>query len=199
MTRRLILIGGSAGTAKTTVAGHLATRLCAGWLQLDTVWMAMRAAHEPGSSAYEALDVNGRLGRGGDTDEAMLAAQIAAAKVVCRALPELVAFELATHHVLVADGAWLLPGCVARLELEDLEDTVVRAVYLHHRDVVGLGRALAPRLDGRPPEERHLRMNRQIWQYGDWLAGQAHAQGYPLVDPLPFDTLADRVLDLLDA
>lgn len=44
MRRRLILVGGSAGSGKTSVARTLAGDLGAGWLQLDTVWIAMKAA-----------------------------------------------------------------------------------------------------------------------------------------------------------
>jgi predicted ATP-dependent serine protease len=42
--RRLLLIGGAAGIGKSTVAHTLATRHDAAWLQLDTLWIAMRDA-----------------------------------------------------------------------------------------------------------------------------------------------------------
>jgi hypothetical protein len=66
-----------------------------------------------------------------DSDEAILAALVAAAETVCRALPEVFAFELATHAVLVVDGAW--------------------------------------------------------------LAAEARRHGFPVLDPLPFETLDARV------
>ncbi len=69
MRRRLILIGGSAGVGKTSVARTLARELGAGWLQLDTVWIAMKAAAGRGSSAFSLLDVAGRMQRDGDSDE----------------------------------------------------------------------------------------------------------------------------------
>ncbi len=187
MGRRLILIGGSAGSGKTTVAQMLARDLDAGWLQLDTVWIAMKAAARHDSPAY-SLDVDDRMRRGGDSDEELLAAHVAASEAVCRVLPEVLDFELETRPVLVADGAWLLPSCVAGL---GLPDTDVRCVFLQHADVDGVA-ALAPRLRGRPPQERHLRMNRQIWQYGAWVRDRARAHDLPVLDPLPFATLTDR-------
>jgi 2-phosphoglycerate kinase len=190
MRRRLILVGGSAGSAKTTVARALADESGAGWLQLDTLWIAMKAAVGRGSSAFTVLDIAGRMRRGGDSDEELLAAHVAASDAVCAVLPEVFAFELDTRGVLVADGAWLLPSFIAELVLPD---TDVRSVFLQHADVDGVAAALAPRLDGRPPEERHLRMNRQIWQYGDWLSAQAKVYDLPVLDPLPFSTLTDRV------
>jgi len=189
MRNRLILVGGSAGSGKTTVAQTLAGDLGAGWLQLDTVWIAMKAAAGHGSSAFSLLDVAGRMRRGGDSDDELLAAHVAASEAVCEVLPEVFAFELDTRPVLVADGAWLLPSFIAGLELPDTE---VRCVFLQHADVDGVAAALAPRLGGRPPQERHIRMNRQIWQYGAWVCEQARVHDLPVLDPLPVATLTDR-------
>jgi len=189
MRKHLILVGGSAGSGKTTVAQTLAGDLGAGWLQLDTVWIAMKAAAGNGSSAFSQLDIAGRMRRGGDSDDELLAAHIAASEAVCEVLPEVFAFELDTHPVLVADGAWLLPSFIAGLELPDTE---VRCVFLQHTDVDGVAAALASRLGDRPPQERHLRTNRQIWQYGAWVSEQARVHELPVLDPLPFATLTDR-------
>jgi 2-phosphoglycerate kinase len=193
MLRRLMLVGGSAGSGKTTVAQGLAADLGAGWLQLDTVWIAMKAALGRDSAELSRLDVHGRAARGGSEEE-LLAAHLAAAEAVCRVLPEVFAFELDTHGVLVADGAWLLPGFVADLRLPRTE---VRCVFLQHAHVDAVAAALAPRLGGRPPQERHVRMNRLIWRYGAWVGEQARARGLPVLDPLPFSTLAHRARAIL--
>ena len=182
-------MGGSAGSGKTTLARALADELGAGWLQLDTLWIAMKAAAGRGSKAFDVLDIAGRMGSGGGSDEELLVAHVAASDAVCAVLPEVFAFELDARGVLVADGAWLLPSFVAGLELSDTE---VRSVFLQHAEVDHVAAALAPRLDGRPAQERHLRMNRQIWQYGAWVGAQARAHDLPVLDPLPFSTLTDR-------
>jgi 2-phosphoglycerate kinase len=189
MRKRLILVGGSAGSGKTTVARSLAGEVGAGWLQLDSLWIAMRAAAGRGSSAFRVLDVADRMRRGG-SDEELLAAHVAASEAVCAVLPEVLAFELDSRPLLVADGAWLLPSFISGLELPD---TDVRCVFLQHADVKGVAAALAPRRDGRAPRERHIRMNRQIWQYGAWVCEQARMHDLPVLDPLPFATLTDRV------
>src|SRR5213592_5009702 len=51
MTSRLVLVGGTTGSGKTTVARTLAGDLGAGWLQLNTVWIAMKAAGGHGTPA----------------------------------------------------------------------------------------------------------------------------------------------------
>jgi 2-phosphoglycerate kinase len=194
MRKRLLLVGGSAGTGKTTVAQTLAGDLGAGWLQLDTIWIAMKAAVGHGSSAFALLDVPGRMRRGDDSDEQLVAAHVAASKAVCAVLPEVLEFELETHAALVADGAWLLPSFIAGLTLPDTE---VRCLFLQHADVGGVTAALAGRLGGRPPQERHVTTNRQIWEYGAWVCEQARAHGFSVLDPLPFATLPLRARSAL--
>lgn len=187
--RTLLLIGGSAGSGKTTVARTLADELGGGWLQLDTVWVALRAAAR-GTPAYSMLDVPARIGDPDASDEDVLAAHVAAAEAVCAVLPDVLGFELETHDVLVADGAWVLPSFAAGLALPG---TDVRSVHLQHADTEGVAAALAPRLGGRPPQERHRLGNRRIWHYGEWLGEQARAHGLPVLDPLPWETLTSRV------
>jgi 2-phosphoglycerate kinase len=187
----LLLVSGSAGSGKSTVARSLASQLGAGWLQLDTVWVALKAAAGPGTPAYDELAIDQRMADENDSDEAILAAHVAAAETICRVLPEVFAFELATHDVLVVDGAWLMPSFVAGLALDD---TDVAAIYLQHSSPDAVATALAPRLAGRERQARHVRMDRRIWQYGDWLAGEARRHGFPVLDPLPFETLDARVV-----
>ena len=190
MIRRLVLVGGSAGTGKTTLARGLAAELRAGWLQLDSLWLAMKVGAGEGTAAYDILDIDGRMGRDEESDEEVLAGHIRAAEKVCSVLPTVLPLELQAHEALVVDGAWLVPSFVAGLSLSDCE---VSAVYVAHTDESGVAETLASRLGGRRPEERHLRMNRRIHQYGAWLTEQARAHGLPVVEALPFDTLNSRV------
>ena len=194
MTRRLVLVGGSAGTGKTTLARILAAELGAGWLQLDSLWLAMKVGAGEGTAAYDILDIDGRMGRDDETDEQVLAGHIRAAEKVCSVLPTVLPLELQAHEALVVDGAWLVPSFVAGLSLPDCE---VSAVYVTHTDESGVAETLASRLGGRRPEERHLRMNRRIHQYGAWLTEQARAHGLPVVEALPFDTLLHRARAVL--
>ena len=44
LRRRLFLVAGSAGSGKSTLAKALAHEFDAGWLQLDSIWLAMKVA-----------------------------------------------------------------------------------------------------------------------------------------------------------
>jgi 2-phosphoglycerate kinase len=188
-TRRLFLVAGSAGSGKSTVAKALADELDAGWLQLDSIWLAMKVAAGEGSPTRDVLDIDRRMRREEEADEDVLAAHVAASCEVCRALPTVLELELEAHERLVVDGAWLLPSFVTELELPDAE---VRAVYVIHRTEADVEAALIPRRGGLPIQARHRLMNRRIFQYGAWLADEACAHHLPVVDALPFESLLDR-------
>ena len=107
--RWLFLIAGSAGSGKSTLAKALAQELDAGWLQLDSIWLAMKVAAGDGTPAHDVLDIDRRMHRADEADDVVLAAHVAASGEVCRALPTVLGHELQDHERLVAalvrDGA----------------------------------------------------------------------------------------------
>ena len=115
MTRRLFLVAGSAGSGKSTLAKALAHELDAGWLQLDSIWLAMKVAAGEGTPAQDILDIDRRMRREDEADNDVLAAHVAASGEVCRALPTVLELELEAHKRLVVDGAWLLPSFVTEI------------------------------------------------------------------------------------
>jgi 2-phosphoglycerate kinase len=187
--RRLFLVAGSAGSGKSTLAKALARELDAGWLQLDSIWLAMKVATGEGTPAHDVLDIDNRMRRVDEADDDVLAAHVAASGEVCRALPTVLGLELEAHERLVADGAWLLPSFVTDLKLPDTE---VRAVYVVQRTEADVEAALHPRRGGLTLDDRHRLMNRRIFQYGAWLADEARTHQLPVVEALPFESLLDR-------
>jgi 2-phosphoglycerate kinase len=194
MTCRLFLVGGSAGSGKSSLGKALAHQLDAGWLQLDSIWLAMKVAAGEGTRARDILDIDRRMRREDEADDDVLAAHVAASREVCRALPTVLGLELEAHERLVVDGSWLLPSFVTELELPDTE---VRPVYVVQRTEADVEAALIPRRGGLPLEDRHRVMNRRIFQYGAWLADEARAHDLAVVEALPFESLLDRARAVL--
>jgi 2-phosphoglycerate kinase len=189
VTRRLFLVAGSAGSGKSTLAKALAHELDAGWLQLDSIWLAMKVAAGEGTPMRDVLDIDRRMRREDEADDDVLAAHVAASGEVCRALPTVLGLELQAHERLVVDGAWLLPSFATDLELPDTE---VCGVYVVQRTEADVEAALIPRRRGLPLEDRHRLMNRRIFQYDAWLAEEARAYQLPVVEALPFKSHLQR-------
>jgi 2-phosphoglycerate kinase len=193
MSRRLLLVGGSAGTGKSTVAKTVATRIGAAWLQLDTLWIAMRDAAPRGSEEQRRLDIDRRIRAHTEPAEVLLAHHIVASAMVCAALPHALAFELQTHSIVVADGAWLLPEFVLGLELADVD---IASVFLHEPDRGVLERAMSSRRDVAMVASWHAESVQVAWLYGNWLADQTRAASLPVVASRPYETAPDRILAL---
>jgi 2-phosphoglycerate kinase len=191
--RHLLLIGGAAGTGKSTVARTLATRLSAAWLQLDTLWIAMRDAAPRNSRERALLDIDQQIRTQAEPAEVLLDHHIAASEAVCAALPYALAFELQAHPTVVADGAWLLPEFAAQL---DLDDVIIRSVFLHEADPQQVARAMSSRRGVAMVAAWHAESARLAWLYGNWLADLAGRVALPVVPSRPYATAADRILAL---
>ena len=191
VAKRLLLIGGAAGTGKTTLARKLSSRPGTGWLQLDTLWIAIRDAAPADSPARLKVDIDQWVRGGTETVEQLLTRHRTASAVVCDALPHALTFELQTHPVLVADGAWLLPEFVQRLRLPGVD---VDAVFLIEDDQVQLTRAISSRRHLEQAAPWHADSVQLAWSYGQWLADDAHAAGLAVVAARPYETVLERVL-----
>ncbi len=189
------VIGGGAGVGKSTVARALASELDAGWLQLDSIWLALLVSAEPGSQRARILDVPAAVRSGRRDGAALLEQHIAAAALVEQVLPAVFALEGSVHERLVVDGAWLTPGGVARLAGEGIE---LRTAYLLESDATGVQAALdrraGPGRSPRPSDAVHAQL---AHDYGQWLAAQALERGMPVLPARPYATAVSRILAAL--
>jgi len=188
--RRLVLVGGGAGTGKTMVARTLSRALDAGWLQVDKLWIALTDAAERGSDRRRVLDVDDALRSGTTSPDELVAQHMEAAAIVCDALSGALALELQTRPTVVADGAWILPEWAAQLELDG---AVVRPIFLHEPDAEHLRAAMTSRRSMPMAAPWHDRSARLAWLFGEAVVREASRLGLPVVESRPYESLHDRV------
>ena len=94
------------------------------------------------------------------------------------------------------EGFDVLPSLLSRRPVLERREAV-RAVFLVEPDesailaaVVARGREFAGRAEAELTEAVRAR-----WLFGQWLAREAVRYGLPVVEPRPWDTLAERILE----
>ncbi|MGE0598360.1 MAG: AAA family ATPase [Dehalococcoidia bacterium] len=194
--RNLILLGGSAGAGKSTVARALVRELDAGWLQIDTLWLVLQDSTAPRSEAREILRIDERIREARDSADELVESQYQAAKMVCSALQRGFLFELQAHETVVADGAWLLPEYMANLELADV---TVRGAVHFEADKEEVRRAMMSRRTSKMVSAWHELSTTVSWQFGNRVAEEARRCEIPVVEALPRETLFERVKAALGA
>jgi 2-phosphoglycerate kinase len=193
-----LLIGGISGTGKSTVARQLGLRFGIPWLQADLFRLAFqhsRATLPRGNDDlylfWDVPDVwrlpperlrDGLIGTGAAMSRAI---EMAAVSHIDHAGPAIV------------EGDCIIPA-VATFPLlrERVISGQVALVFLVEPDEgVLLGNMLAR---GRGMEKRTATEQgteaRAKWLFGQWLIGEAQRHGLPVVEPRPWETLADRLL-----
>lgn len=128
MQRKLFLIGGAAGAGKTTVARELARQAKADWVQVDTVWIAIREALSADDPRRAQLEIDRAVREMSHSANELVAMHIEGAEIICAALTKVLDFHIHEARTVIADGAWLMPGFMANLRLPD---TIIRSVVIH--------------------------------------------------------------------
>jgi hypothetical protein len=173
----------------------LARELGAGWLQIDSVWLALQEAFPPGSAEHTLLAIDERIRQQSGTPPELVDHQIEASRFVCRALRRAFMFELEAHGAVVTDGAWLLPEFMTTVEIED---TRVAGAIIHEPARERVKAAMASRRKGaRMVAPWHDLSATVSWQFGNRMAEQAQRVGIPVVSAQPRETLLSRLKQAL--
>ncbi len=194
----VLLIGGSSGTGKTTVARQVGLRFRASWLQVDDLRLAFQRSRITFPERTEALhffeetpDV-WRL-----PPEQLCAALIAVGQTLSPALEVVIENHVDTVAPIVIEGDAILPSLFARPPVQDrASNGQVQAVFLiEPEEDVLLANILARRRGTIRQTEAELRTEaRAKWLYGQWLAGEARRYGLPVLEVRPWSTLAERLV-----
>ena len=184
----MLVIGGAANVGKTTVAGDLTVRCGVSVLPTDAIWLALKAATDPASYPelhyFDPPDSEWRK----YSAEYWCDRHIESAKAISAAMDPVIEYYLSEQWFVIVEGAWITPMDAARWSRQH---EGLRAVFIHEPEELGaylLSRGIAK--EGQVRDHR----GETFWLFGNWVREQASANGLPVVNVYPQDTLAERVL-----
>ena len=201
---RILCIGGSSGTGKTTFARRLAQRYGISVLLVDDIRMAIQAVFTPHGSPM----LHPFIAKEGDvllSPESVVVGLQTVATALEPALRMVMAHHLAVEGAgpLIIEGDGILPrlASVAYLkgqpEFQDVAiDGLVTGVVLFeddsrviHENMLARGRGL----QRAPAAEREAR-SKGSWRFGHYLVDQAMIAGVSVLPARPFESLEARII-----
>jgi 2-phosphoglycerate kinase len=187
---RVLLLGGTTASGKSTTARKLADHLSIGCISADSVWRSLLAITTP-----ETHPVLHRWPRADeDPGEAKDLAElhIEEARLMAPALEAFLRKEVQEGNWFIFHGAWLTPNLAAAFIRSN---PAARAVFLDETTEDELLAAIVTR-SGRAEANRRQRVMAEVAViYGAWLRDGAEGLGLPLVAARPRDTLVERILE----
>jgi 2-phosphoglycerate kinase len=211
---KVLLIGGSSGTGKSTLARALSQRWGIPALQVDDFRLLLhrvtQQAQQHGSRVAEVWNDLGirpiidtyEMFTSSTADPAQMAGSLmAVAGVMSDALEIVIAHHIATRVPIILEGDGLLPALAMRSPVDNLVPMPgeLRAVFLVEDQEDNLfehalqrGRGFD---QGSPAEQR--RIITANWLFGQWIKTEAQNHSLPVLAPRPWQTLLDRTLTAL--
>lgn len=200
---RVLLIGGSSGGGKTSVAKRLGLRWGASWLHVDDIRLAFQRSRVKLPARTEVLYFFEETPNVWQMPPELLRdGLIGVGQVLSPALEVIIENHVDTDAPVVIEGDSILPSLLSRPSVRDrVSQGQVRAVFLVETqeevlfaNIVARGR----RIDGR--SEAQLRTEAQAkWLYGLWLADEAQKYNLPVLEPRPWSTLVARIVAIIRA
>ena len=193
----VLLIGGHSAAGKTTAAERLGRALGVPWLMVDDLRLAFQRAEVTLPSGTEALYLDTQPGFRRGTPEEQCAALIDVGHVMSAALEAIVENHVDQQLPIVIEGDGIVPSLLGRPPV--LERAAwIRAAFIVEPDESALRTALASRRGSRAVglgQDELQAESKAKWMFGQWLAEEASHHGLAVVEPRPWDTLPDRLLE----
>lgn len=202
---KVLLIGGSAGVGKTTVARALGQRFGTSVLPVDDVRLALQELTTPEQQPALHAFANERRVRK-MTPEQVRDNLIAVASAMQPALRTICAYHtfVVDAEPVIIEGENVVPGLIADRRFRGLKTigdvnagpNDLRGVFLYEPDEQTLLTTLRetnPRFQDLPNAEQE-RIARANWLYGMWLKGEADRLKLPALQVRPWTTLVERVI-----
>ena len=201
---RVLLIGGSSGTGKTTIAQVIARRLSTSLLLVDDIRLALQEA----TTLAEHPELHAFLGYRRDqwcNSESIRDDWIRLGQALISPLKAIMAHHIAVPGAgpIILEGDGVLPALAAPQSLGDLKhlsgpraDRALRAVFIIEPDegqIIHNLRARGRGFEARGHEEQKA-IGHASWLFGQWLAASAEAYNLPVLPARPYESCRERVM-----
>ena len=195
---RVFLIGGHSATGKTTAANRIGLRLGVPWLMVDDLRLAFQRARVRLPKGTDALYFDKRPHFWQLPPEDQCNALIAVGEVMSAPLEVVIENHVDQSVPIVIEGDGILPSLLARPPVVE-RAAAIRTVFLIEPDepavlanILARGRAVEVRTKKEFEDEARAR-----WLHGQWLAREAARYNLPVMEPRPWETLVERLIDHL--
>lgn len=192
----VLLLGGSSGTGKSTVAPLLARRLGAACAQVDDFRLVMQRITAP--QERPALHFfTSNMGIWSLPPDLLCERLVEVGQIVSSALEIVVAHHVATAAPIVLEGDGIMPALAAQRIIAGVDVGMrVRAVFLHEDSGEAIRAIMEARGRGfhRNTEGEQQTQARMNLLYGQWLRREAERYNLPVLPARPWETLPDRIL-----
>lgn len=185
----VLLLGGPAGTGKSSISRSLARRFGAGVTEVDDLVLFHRTLTTPSERPLlHFWDTDPRAAT--LTAEQIVEHTVEVARYLLPGVAAVIADHLEFRTPVVLEGDFLLPQSVSDSASLLGGRDAVRGVFLVEPDEAQIVANLLSRERQAGPQELRARVS---WLYGRWLTEEAERRGLPVVPPRPWETLVERV------
>lgn len=198
----VLLIGGPSGAGKTTIGRAISRRVGVDFLMVDDLRLAFQQSQVAFPNREETAALY--MFRGEDAHvwerqpEELCAGLITIGRAMSPAIEVVVENHVDQTSPIVIEGDTIMPTLFARpsVRARSSGERVAGLFLIESNEDAFLANFLAragwASLDQAP--EWMPTQVRTMWLYGQWLAAEAHHYGLPVVEPRPWNTLAERIL-----
>ncbi len=197
----VLLIGGPSAVGKTTVSKRVGLSCGVPWMPVDDLRLAFRRASARLPSGTDALyyfDDAPHVWR--QQPEALCKALIAVGEALVAPLEAVIENHVDTSSPVVIEGDGIIPSLFSRPSVTERKATgAIRAVFLIEPDeskvlenILSRGRGIT----GQTQEELRTEA-RAKWLFGQWLSQEAERHNLEVMEPRPWETLVNRLVDQL--
>lgn len=190
----VLLVGGASGIGKTQVSYQLARRFDVGLTEIDDFQIILERMTNPEQYPVFHLFRNHPEAWQRMSEDEKLEIAIGYAELIASALEPVIANRLDGGPPIIIEGDFLPPSLAVQPAYDGiLAAARVRTIILYEEDENQIARNYQMR-EGQPQPERA----RASWRYSEWLREEAQRLGVPTIPARPWETVLERVIDVLE-